>query len=251
MYNKFRRLLIVIVSLLSLSICLSGCISSGGTSPQESSQADDLYHGIKKPNGFAPMPLSSKSGLGVYGSGRVEPGNETVMAEIDVLDLTKIKEGYTVSLTNTQKKIILTGKVKSLQGSGNATSYDICTIEVELDEPDTPASSTPAVETSKDNNDTASQSSTTITAGNGIVIESSDVEITINLPKKDGVWCVYNKCIYEGNDGKKYVWTSTKAPQDIRFEDWELKEITTGETDGKRTEIIDGLDGNESVLLSF
>ncbi len=170
-------------------------------------------------------PLSSGTafyeelGLGVYGQFNYDYDNKIGIMQIDVKDLPKVKPGYSVSFMMSLGKF---GTVKSLPNAETADINGKCAVEVDVKGD---------------------------VLGYNYKLMSGNKTVAIDLPPENNHWCLETKCIQEGNNGKKYVWATTKKAEDlIQQQDWQLKEVKTGETDGVRTEILSGLRAGERVL---
>ena len=178
--------------------------------------------GIAKPKIGVCIPVGNR-GLSVYGTGKINAG-KTMQIEIDSSQLPKIKAGYSVTLNSAELNIDLSGKVKSLPDNNAVGDSSKCTIEAALEEDG---------------------------GSNPNVYENVLMDAVISLPAKDGVWVVDKKCVEDGNDDKQYAWVSMKNSSEAKATDdiWELVEIKTGETDGTRIEVTQGLKGFNSILL--
>lgn len=211
--GKFGKRFALIISACLFSSSLTAC---GNPSPASL--------GIQRPE-YKIEVVYQKLGLGVYGRFNYDFDNKTAQIQVDKEDLSKIKEGYTVSYANTAESYASSiGTVKSLPDPANADANGKYTIEVALE----------------------------VVLNENVMIDylnSKNSPVVINLPPKGKHWCIDNNCILEGNNGKKYVWATKKKGDYIPEEDWHLKEVKTGETDGTRTEITDGLDEGDRIWL--
>jgi hypothetical protein len=197
--------------LLAIASCLfiSSLTACGKPSPASL--------GIERPASSRAV-FFEKLGLGVYGQFNYDYDNKIGIMQIDDKDLPKIKAGYSVSFLMSLGKI---GTVKSLPKAETVTVNGKCNVEIDV---------------KRDVN-----ASYKLMSGNKTV--------SIDLPPENNRWCLETRCIQEGNNGKKYVWSTTKKEEDlIQEQDWQLKEVKTGETDGVRTEILSGLQAGERVL---
>ncbi|AKN31156.1 hypothetical protein Ccar_09965 [Clostridium carboxidivorans P7] len=252
---KKLRLSIIIMFILLISTVCIGCRSKAPQQVNTSTQSESntKTYGIKRPKSFSPIPISKGSGLGVYGSGKAEPNKNTMTVEIDTKDLSKVKEGYSVKLLNAEKQIALTGKVKNIPDAKNSGNSDICSIEVALEEEKADnfqASSTNTNAKSDTNASSTQQGTSTISSVK--VTEDTNMQATIYLPGNDNAYYIKNKCVKNGNDGKKYIWVSKKNQTEIKTgDDFELKEVKLGETDGRKTEILNGLEGYKFIALQL
>jgi hypothetical protein len=207
-----RNFFLLIVLLFITSFSLTAC---GKPSPASL--------GIERPE-LKIEVVYQKLGLGVYGRFNYDFVNKTAQIQVDKEDLSKIKEGYTVSYGDSESYTSSFGTVKSLPDPANADENGECTIEVALK----------------------------VALNENVMLDyvhSKNFTVVINLPAKDKRWCIDNNCIQEGKDGKKYVWATKKKGDYIPEEDWHLKEVKTGETDGTRTEITDGLDEGDTIWV--
>ena len=185
----------------------------------ETENSADSEMGFEKPQAYGVlMPEYLIKGLSVHGSANLTAGEQVIRAEIDLEDLLKLEEGYNAVVLNTAQDINLTGKLTMLPQDTADCEDGICYLEITLDE------------------------AAKVTTG---------VEVAIRLPVEDGVFYVNKECILKGEDGATYVWISLKEPQEIKPADWELREVILGETDGKRYEVLEGLNGDESLALMF
>ena len=206
-----RNKLLLVLLLFITSISLTAC---GKPSPASL--------GITKPKIGSCIPVSN-NGLAVYGTGKID-ADKTIRIEIDSSQLPKIKEGYKVTLDSAELKIGLDGKVKSLPDASTIGDSSKCTIEAALEDDG---------------------------GSNPNVYENVLMDATISLPARDGVWVVDKRCINDGNNDKQYVWVSKKNPSEAKATDdiWELAEVKTGDTDGTRIEVIEGLKGFNTIFL--
>lgn len=210
--NSLRKKNFLYATLICL--ILSILTACGKTSPASL--------GIQKPKIGVYIPISNK-GLAVYGTGKIN-ASKTMQIEIDSSQLPKINPGYKVTLDFAQLKISLNGKVKSLPDANTVGDSSKCTIEAALEDDG---------------------------GSNPNVYENVLMDAAISLPAKDGVWVVDKKCINDGNNDKQYAWVSKKNPSEAKATDdiWELVEIKTGETDGTRIEVTQGLKGFNTIFL--
>ncbi len=197
--------------LLFISICLFiSCLTACGK-PSPASL------GIERPPNSRTV-FYEELGLGVYGQFNYDYDNRIGIMQIDVKDLPKIKVGYSVSFLMSLGKF---GTVKSLPNPETADINGKCNVEIDV----------------KRNVDSSYK------------LMSGNKTVSIDLPPENNRWCLETRCIQEGNNGKKYVWATTKKEEDfIQEQDWQLKEVKIGETDGIRTEILSGLKAGERVL---
>ena len=213
-----------ILVLLVILFVMTGCNQQVQKAQESESQAEEKNSekanmGFELPQTFGVlMPEYLLKGLSVHGSANLNSGEQIIKAEIDIEDLSKLEEGYQVFLQNNAQDIGLSGKLTQLPQDSAACEDGICFLEITLDEP---------------------------------AQVTSSVEAAIRLPLKEGVFYINKECILTDENGDTYVWVSLKEPQQITPDDWELRQVTLGETDGKRFEVLDGLTGEESLALMF
>lgn len=178
--------------------------------------------GIAKPKVGICIPVDNR-GFAVSGIGKIN-ADKTVQIEIDSSQLPKIKAGYKVTLDSAELNIDLAGKVESLPDANTIGDSIKCTIEAALDDDG---------------------------GLNPNVYENIVMDAVIRLPVKDGVWVVDKRCINDGNNDKQYAWVSKKNSSEAKVNDdiWELAEVKTGETDGQRIEVSEGLNGFNTIFL--
>ncbi len=203
-------------SSLIISACLFlSCLTACGK-PSSASL------GIERPSGGGFMELGFY-GLSVYGTGKINAANKTARIEIESSKLSKIKIGDRVILLN-RTISRLDAAVSRIPDANTVENDTTCIIEAAIE---------------YDGDDLNS-------------LENIELEATINLPAKDGVWLVDKRCIEIGNNDKKYVWASKKTPEEIGLDEekWELAEVKTGETSGNMIEVTEGLKGFHTVYIN-
>ncbi len=203
-----RNNFLLVLILFITSISLTAC---GKPSPASL--------GIEKPTSGGSITIGI-SGLAVYGNAKINSTSKIASIEIETSKLSKIKTGYKVRLSIDQA-VSYNAEVKSLPDTNAIGDSNTCTIEAALD-----------------------------ADSNLDLSDSLEYTAMIKLPPKDGIWVVDCRCIEDGNDEKKYVWASRKKPEEMRPEEdnWELIEVKTGETDGKRIEVTEGLKDFKTVF---
>jgi hypothetical protein len=246
MYKNFLAKCLFIIYLIS-SISLTGCSTT--TQPTSTVKDARIAHpsGLERPGSFGIIPVAS-TGFSVYGSARVTANSKNVRAEIDCLDVEKIKTGYPATVLNMKNEINASGKVTRLPE--NTNDSDTCNIDLELDEPgrdNSPATETPAVDTQPG----GAVMTSSISMGQSLPSIDSDVEVRIKLPVGDDLPYVDNQSLYSGKDGKTYVWFSEKDVTKVTVEDLQLVEVVPGATDGRVTKVIKGMPSHGSVLIGF
>ncbi len=209
--NTLKKIFLLTVSLCMILTTLTAC---GKPSPASL--------GIEKPLSGCALPIKNL-GLSVYGNAKIDPANKIASIEIETSDLSKIKAGYKVRLT-LDTICSYNGEVNSLPDTNTIKDSSTCTIEAVLD---------------ADSNIDLS--------------ENTKYDAIIYLPSKDGIWVVDSMCIEDGNNSKKYAWVSKKGPEEVDFSklNWELVEVKTGETDGKRIEVTEGLKGYKAIFMQI
>ena len=210
------------VILLIVLFLITGCGNRLTNNPEKNSNPQPettAQTEFEKPQAYGVLsPEYLLKGLSVHGSGSLVAGEQMVLAEIDLDDLKKIQQGAAVNLLNHSKDINLQGELVKLPQETSDCIDGICELEIFLDEP---------------------------------AKISGGVEAAIQLPINEGVFYINKECVLEGADGETYVWVSLKKPQEIKPADWELRQIKLGETDGKRFEVLEGLNGDESLAMMF
>jgi hypothetical protein len=246
MNRKFTMGCFVIAS-LAISLNLGGCYSSSQTTPEPTAITPANSSGLEKPGSFGIVPVTTR-GFSVYGNARVTANSKEVRAEIDCLDVEKIKLGFPAVVLNMQKEINASGKVTRLPE--NAADSDTCMIDLELDDPrnDTSPTETPSSDPAVSNGAVMKSS---ISMRQSLPSVDSDVEVRIKLPVEDSLPYVDNQSLYQGKDGKMYVWYSEKDVTGVTVEDLTLVEVLPGATDGRVTKILKGLPARGSVLIGF
>lgn len=243
-----KRIQFFIILVVLLSACAGG--------PQtQSTQTAPAGPGLERPSSFGLAPVSGDKGFSVMGSASVKANQAQVKAEIDTVDLEKIRVGYRVAVTNPDKGILSRGAVVGLPDPAAVAGDDTCQIDVLLadavEEPPV-ATPTPVVQPAEDGSASALTSvMVSSTSMDGLPAVDADVMVRIYLPVRENVLYVDNASIFDGKDGKKYVWASEKAMLEVSEKDLALVAVTTGASDGRVTEILSGLSAGGTVLLAF
>ena len=139
-----------------------------------------------------------------------------------------------------------------------ATSEDICYIDVTLEIADTQASAPEATTQapttqsgdSTNTNEQTTSSSSGFAGTSSLPAQDITAEATISLPGKEGVFTIPLDCVLTGADGLTYVWmTEADAPQSVQTDDIRLVRVETGDSDGKKIEILSGLTEKSYIVL--
>lgn len=246
MYKNFFTKYLLIICLVS-SIGLTGCSTPARPTPGAKETSAVHPSGLERPGSFGIIPVTSR-GFSVYGSARVTANSKNVRAEIDCLDVEKIKTGYPAAVINMQNEINSSGIVLRLPD--NYEDSDSCFIDLELDDPgndNSPAGPAPTT----DSQPGGAMMTSSISVEQSLPSVDSDVEVRIKLPVEDDLPYVDNQSLYPGKDGKTYVWFSEKEVTRVTVEDLKLVEVVPGATDGRVTKIMKGLPSHGSVLIGF
>jgi len=235
-----------------LVVLLSAC---AGAPQAQSTQTAPAGPGLERPSSFGLVPISGDKGFSVMGSASVKANQAQVKAEIDTVDLEKIRVGYRAAVTNPGKGVLSRGVVVGLPDPAAVAGSDTCQIDVLLaDAAEEPPAATPTavVQPTEDGNASAVMSVMVSSTGmGGLPAVDADVMVRIYLPVKENVLYVDNASIFDGKDGKKYVWASEKTIPEVSEKDLALVAVTTGASDGRVTEILSGLTAGGTVLLAF
>jgi hypothetical protein len=249
---------------LVLAFCLLGataaCAAPGSTALQSAALPTGTQTasgpGLTMPAGFGLIPVSSGTGFSVRGSASVKANQAEVQVEIDTADLDSIQVGNKVTVRNAEKNIFGTGVVTGLPDSAAVQGSDTCRIDVTLDGAAGGATATPAPSPTTQTVSTGADGASSVTSftsqmESGLPAVDADVEVEIRLPGKAGVLYVPNGAIFEGKDGKQYAWATEKAVTAATPQDLALVPVSTGATDGQRTEVLSGLQEGWTILVGY
>lgn len=242
----------LLIAVLFAAALFAGCTAQNVSNASSAAPSGDIAAslGIERPSVGGPFPVKLGTGLSVFGNGEVKANSKEMQAEIDTVDLDKVKTGYAVLVTNTAKNIVCLGIVKSIPDASSVAGKDTCNIEIVLDgdEAAAPGKTDGSEQSASDNG--KSMSSTFQMGGGDLPAVDSDVEVMIKLPADPNQIALLNQCLIKGNDGNTYAWVSEKSLAESTPSDFKLTKIETGETDGKNTIIKSGLKAGECVFAS-